>query len=110
MCSFVGIRQGLSTDRISIRQGYLLLLEICQGVYDDYLWFFLRNNLGLFVIKTAEYPFRLDDGVHPPLEIQVLVTSDGFVVLDSDSVQLNQTHEHFGGDFFVELELNFAVE
>jgi hypothetical protein len=86
----------------------LFLLEVFKWLDDDNLW--LCDGLFLFMIEVVEYPLWLDDSVHFPLKVQVLVTPDRLIVLDTNPIQFKQFHEHLWGYLFTEFELDLAVE
>lgn len=86
----------------------LLFFEIFKGLDDNNRWFECR--LGFFLIDAVEYAFGLNNSIHFPLEVEILVAPDWLVVFDSKSVQLEQFHEHLGGELFIELELDFTVK
>lgn len=52
---------------------------------------------------------RAQESVHFALEVHVLVTPDRFEIFHSFGVELENPHDDFFGDNFVELDLDFAA-
>ena len=90
----------------------LLLFEVCQWLDYDYVGLLLLSNMFLIVIiETVEYLIRLDDVVHFPLKVKILITPDGLIIFCSDTVQFYQFHNNLWWDLMgIEFELYFAIK
>ena len=80
-----------------LEQAHFFILDLVGG----FLSFVFDFGFFGFVTEGVEDFFGAEDGVHFPLKVHKLITSNGFVVLHALGVELEGFHNHLLGQYLV---------
>ena len=83
----------------------LLLFTLFRGLLSVILRIRLR-----MLAHGVDYLGAAEEGTHFALKVHILVTPDGFEILNALGVQLEDAHHHILWDNLVELYLDLAVQ